>query len=141
MRFRVCGVLVGVGLLAAAPPGSAAPVKLPEKLETSTGNFITLYRYVGPTSKSRVASADVEICTSAHTPAGTEAYPPFFQLALRGGTTVHVSPTAARSPALKITPLGPKQCVRGWISFAVPPGAKVSALAYVYATPIRWKLA
>lgn len=70
----------------------------------------------------------------------TEAYPPFFTLSLTNGSSMHISATAARSPALHVTPLGPKQCVRGWISFPVHAGAHVSALVYTYGKPIRWKL-
>jgi hypothetical protein len=129
-------LLVSVVLLAASP----ASAKLPKRLTTPTGNFITLYAFDGPSSKHAVASADVEICTSAHTPRVTEAYPPFFTLSLTNGSSVHISANTAKSPALHVTPLGPKKCVRGWISFAVPAGAHVSALVYTYGKPIRWKL-
>jgi hypothetical protein len=119
---------------------AASAGRLPETLTTPTGNFITLHTFEPPTSRSHIASADVEICTSAHTPKGTVAYPPFFTLSLTNGTSLHIDSTAAKTPGLKPTPLGPKQCVRGWISFTVPAGGKVSALVYTYGPPIRWKL-
>jgi hypothetical protein len=109
-------------------------------MTTPTGNFITLYAFDKPTAKLHVANADVSICASAHTPAGTEAIPFFFTLGLTNGSSVRVSLAAAKSPALKTTPLGPKQCARGWISFAVPKGAHASALLYTYGKPIKWKL-
>jgi hypothetical protein len=102
---------------------------------TPTGNFITLYAF---SVSNGVASADVKICTSSHTPAGTEAIPEFFTLALTGGSSVRINLTAAKSPALKVTPLGPKQCVRGWVSFTVPAKAKPKALVYTYGKPITW---
>ncbi|HEY4349258.1 MAG TPA: hypothetical protein VGM80_16905 [Gaiellaceae bacterium] len=120
--------------------GFASAGKLPEPIKTPTGNFITLYAYVAPTANHRVASVDVSICTSSHTPKITEAYPPFFTLALSSGVSVHISASAAKSPALRITPLGPKQCVRGWVSFAVPSGAHVASLVYTFGKPIRWRL-
>ena len=64
----------------------------------------------------------MKICTSAHTPKGTEAIPQFFTLKLSNGTIVHLTSLSPKSPALNVTPLGPKQCVRGWITFAVPRG-------------------
>lgn len=137
MKLGVClGVLAGVGLLAA----SAASAGLPKRLTTPTGNFITLYAFDAPSATHHVASADVQVCTSAHTPKGTEVYPPFFTLSLAGGVSVRISSSTAKSPALRVTPLGPGKCVRGWVSFAVPAGAHVSALVYTYGKPIRWKL-
>jgi hypothetical protein len=118
----------------AAVQSNATP--LPKRLTTPTGNFITLYSV---DSKGGGEDADVSICTSAHTPAGTEAIPLFFTLQLSNGALVHVT-TGAKSPALQVTPLGPKQCVRGWIRFAVPHGKHAVLLVYQYGSPIKWKL-
>ena len=111
--------MVGAALVVG---GSAAAggVRLPKQQVTPTGNFITLYAFQAVGS---AANADVKICTSAHTPKGTEAIPEFFTLELSNGAIVHLTSLSPKSPALNVTPLGPKQCVRGWITFAVPHGA------------------
>jgi hypothetical protein len=128
---------VGAALVVA---GSAAAggVKLPKQQVTPTGNFITLYAFQAVGS---AANADVKICTSAHTPKGTEAIPEFFTLKLSGGAIVHLTSLSPKSPALKVTPLGPEQCVRGWITFAVPHGAHPIELVYTYGKPLVWKVA
>ena len=113
-------------------------MKLPKQLTTPTGNFITLYSFQ---SSGTAASADVKICASAHTPKGTEAIPQFFSLVLSSGTTVHLTSLSPKSPALNVTPLGPKQCIRGWITFAVPHGAHPTKLVYTYGKPLVWKVA
>jgi hypothetical protein len=138
MTFRSClGVLMGVAIVSAGT-AAAGGVKLPKQQTTPTGNFITLYAFQASGS---AANADVKICTSAHTPVGTEAVPQFFTLKLSNGAIVRLTALSPKSPALKVTPLGPKQCVRGWITFAVPHGAHTSALLYSYGTPLVWKVA
>jgi hypothetical protein len=134
-------ILVASGLLASAAAAHVdTKVKLPARRITSTGNYITLQAYDGPTARNATASADVEVCTSAHTPKDTAAVPSFFVLKLTSRTVLPILGKAARTPALKLTPLGPKQCVSGWISFYVPKGATVSALVYSYGRPISWSL-
>jgi hypothetical protein len=123
------------GALVAA--GGAAGAKLPKTLTTPTGNFITLYSV---SAGSGVTNADVKICASAHTPKGTEAIPEFFTMRLSNRTTARVALTGAKSPALAVTPLDPKQCVRGWLAFATPKGAHATELLYTYGKPIVWKL-
>jgi hypothetical protein len=137
----VAAILVASGLLASAAGAHVdAKVKLPARRVTSTGNYVTLQAYSGPTARSATASAEVEVCTSAHTPRDTAAVPSFFVLKLTSHTVLPILAKAARTPALKLTPLGPKQCVSGWISFYVPKGATVSALVYSYGKPISWSL-
>jgi hypothetical protein len=65
--------------------------------------------------------------------------PSFYALRLGNGSIVRVT-GSVKSPHLGLTPLGPKQCARGWLSFAVPKGAKPAALIYTYGKPIVWKL-
>jgi hypothetical protein len=130
---------LGIAVTAAAVLASAAvaaPVKLPKTLTTPTGNFITLYAVK---TAGGYASADIKVCTSAHTPKGTMVIPSFYSLRLSNGTLVHPG-SAVRTPALRMVPLAPKQCVRGWLSFAVPKGTKPTALLYVYGAPISWQL-
>jgi hypothetical protein len=134
-------ILVAAGLLASTAGAHVdAKVKLPARRTTSTQNYITLQAYDGPTAHSATASAEVQICTSAHTPKNTAAVPSFFVLKLKSGTILPILAKAAKTPALKLTPLGPKQCVTGWISFYVPKGATVSALVYTYGKAISWSL-
>jgi hypothetical protein len=134
-------VLVASGLLASAAGAYVdAKVKLPARHTTSTGNYVTFQAYDGPTAHDDTASAEVEICTSAHTPKDTAAVPSFFVLKLTSGIVLPILGKAAKTPALKLTPLGPKQCVSGWISFYVPKGTTVSALVYTYGKAISWSL-
>ena len=135
MRLRIaCGVFAVTALSAGS--ALAAPVKLPKTLETPTGNFITLYAV---STGGGYSSVDVKVCTSAHTPPGTMVIPSFYSLRLSNGSSVRVT-GSVKSPHLGLTPLGPKQCARGWLSFAVPKGAKPAALIYTYGAPIVWKL-
>jgi hypothetical protein len=134
-------ILLAVVPLLGAAVANAKPVKLPAKLTTPTGNFITLYTYDAPTSKSSVASAQVQVCTSAHTPKGSGVDPDFFMLKLTNNKTLAIAATAAHQPALFLAPLGASQCsVKGWVSFDVPKGDKVAALQYSYHGTISWDL-
>ena len=138
--FRLVVVIVAGGILAGVATAAKPPkplTTLPKTLTTPTGNFITLYSV---SSGAGVTNADVKICTSAHTPPGTEAIPEFFSMRLSDGSSVRIELTGAKSPALVVTPLGPKQCVRGWLAFATPKGAHATELVYTYGKPIVWKL-
>jgi hypothetical protein len=123
--------------LSAAPAGAKA-VKLPASRVTPTGNTITLLAFTGPTKG--VASAEVKVCTSAHTPKGTMTDPVLFTLRLTKGGAVSASLKAAKSPALKFAPLAASSCTSGWVSFTLGAGEKASELAYTYGPPIFWKL-
>jgi Flp pilus assembly protein TadG len=137
----VAAILVASALLVATAGAHVdTKVKLPASRTTSTGNSITLQAYNGPTARNATASAEVRVCTSAHTPKDTAAVPSFFVLKLTSGTVLPILGKAAKTPALKLTPLGPKQCVSGWISYYVPKGTTVSALVYTYGKPISWSL-
>ena len=133
-RVRLLATVTAAGLLAVslapalASTHADAKVKLPDKLTTPTGNFITLEAFDGPSSSNKVASADVQVCTSSHTPKGTGVDPYFFTLRLTSRATLAISRTAAKKPTLPFAPLGPNKCLSGWISFAVPAGATPSAL-------------
>ena len=138
----VFGTIAGTGSAATKPkPKPKTKPALPKTLTTPTGNFVTLYGFSLPAGKSTIANFDVGICTSAHTPKGTYAYPEFFTLSVSSGAQVHLAPTAAKSPALTIQAMGPKQCVRGWITFDVPRFTHATALDYTaLGAPIVWKL-
>jgi hypothetical protein len=135
MRIRIAGA--GLCLFALAS-GSAlgSGTKLPKTLTTPTGNFITLYAV---STALGHASLDVKVCTSAHTPLGTMVMPSLYSLRLSTGSSLQPG-TAVRSPALGMTPLGPRQCARGWLSFDVPKGATPTALVYTFGKPIVWNL-
>ena len=135
MKLRIWSGALVLALVAAGV-ALGAPVKLPKTLKTPTGNFITLYAVK---TGGGYASADIKVCTSAHTPAGTMVIPSFYSLHLSNGSSVRYG-AAVKSPALQMTPLGPKQCARGWLSFPVPKGATPAALVYTYGAPITWKL-
>jgi len=120
---------------------STSGIKLPMQLTTPVGNFITLYTFDQPTAANPVANANVKICTSAHTPEPTYAYPPFFSVTLATGASSPYTQSASQSPALAITSMTPLQCVQGWVGFDVPGGTKVTDLVYTYkGTPITWKV-
>jgi hypothetical protein len=113
-------------------------LKLPAERTSPTGNFFTLEAYVAPSASKPVASFQVKVCTSAHTPAGTAIQPAFFTLSLTHGGTLTESTSAAKSPALVLTPLKPKQCAEGWLGFSVPKGKTVAKLEYEYNGMISW---
>jgi len=133
----VVGCATAVAAVPAKKPAGTKLTKLPERLKTPTGNFITLYAVK---ANGAAESFDVSICTSAHTPVGTEAIPSFFSLLLSNGTHLPNFTVSPLSPPLRVTPLGPKQCVRGWITFTVPQGAHAVELFYTYGSPIKWKV-
>jgi hypothetical protein len=130
---------LGIAVLAAAVLSGAAlaaPVKLPKTLTTPTGNFITLYAVK---TAGGYLTADIKVCTSAHTPKGTMVIPSFYSVRLTNGASVHPG-TPVKSPALGMVPLAAKQCTRGWLSFPLPHGAKPAAVVYTYGKPIVWPL-
>jgi len=140
LALILLGAFAGAGS-AATRPKPKPKLTLPKTLKTPTGNFVTLYTFDLPSGKSTVANFEVAICTSAHTPKGTYAYPPFFTVSVSSGPQVHIATTAAKTPALKIEPLGPTQCEHGWISFDLPKGVHATALDYTALGPaITWKL-
>jgi hypothetical protein len=131
---------IAAAALGASTGASASTVKLPKTLTTPTGNRITLYAYDAPTSKSDIASAQVEVCTSAHTPKDSGVDPYFFMLKLTNGTALPIT-HAAHQPALALAPLAASQCsIKGWVSFDVPKSDKVAALDYSYHGTISWPL-
>lgn len=148
IRRRLTGVLaaaLAVSVVAVAPAAAKKPApskpKYPWEQTSSTGNFFTLEAYDPPGKGSTTANFEMKVCTSDHTPAGTALEPLFFQVALSGGGGMVIeSPTIAKSPALKPTPLGKKQCVEGWLGFAVPSGKSVASLVYIYGKRLTWTI-
>lgn len=140
-RGRLAGVaaLGALGLLA-FPLGAVASrstLKLPAERTSPTGNYFTLEAYAPPTASHRIADFEMKVCTSAHTPADTEIDPALFTLSTSGGS-IPESTAAARSPAIVLKPLKPRQCTEGWLGFTVPAGRAVSRLIYDYNGRISW---
>ena len=139
---KQAGFLAGAAAVALslAPLTTAAldKLKLSAERTSPTGNFFTLEAYLAPTSSKRVANFELKVCTSAHTPAYTAIEPSFFTLSLGQGGTVAESVAVAKSPAIVVKPLKPKQCTEGWLGFSVPKGKTVSTLEYEYNGKISW---
>ena len=137
------GFLAGSAALALAlalPPTAAAKLKLPSKRTSPTGNYFTLEAYAAPTSSKRVASFEMKVCTSKHTPADTAIDPALFTLRLGHGGSVAESVGVAKAPAMVLKPLKPLQCTEGWLGFKVPKGKSVSTLEYDYNGRISWAI-
>jgi hypothetical protein len=107
---------------------SAQTQHLAEKRATASGSLVTIYSIAWPTPVSPV-SADVEICASANAPPYTFAFPSYFQLRFVDGGAI--APYGSKKqPTLEKTPLESKQCVRGWLDFAVTSGQKPVLIRY-----------
>lgn len=141
MKRTAVGVtIVALVLAGAFAAASTAAVKLPKKLTSPTGNFFTLYAFDQPTSSDPLASAEIQVCASSHTPEpDTYLDPQLFTVKLSSGATANVSKKAAHSPTLAEQHLNPNQCsTKGWMSFAVPKGQHVSILVYDFNGKISW---
>ena len=125
--------------LVAAGSAAAGGVKLPKQLATPTGNFITFYAFQAGGS---AANADVKICTSAHTPKGTEAIPQFFTLKLSSGAIVHLTSAFAEVAGAQ-RDAARAQAVRPRLDHvrACRTGAHPTELLYTYGKPLVWKVA
>jgi hypothetical protein len=139
-RIVVFALLVSALAAGGAAASSTKPVKLPKKLTSPTGNFFTLYAFDQPTSSKPVASAELQVCASNHTPEpDTYIDPMLFTVKLGDGKTVSTAKVAAHSPALTIEHLNRLQCsTKGWISFDLPKGQTVSELVYDFNGQISW---
>jgi hypothetical protein len=115
-------------LLCSTLPAQAQAQQLGQKQSTASGNLVTVYSISWPTPVSSV-SADVEVCAGPKAPANTFAFPSFFQLHFADGGAI--APYGSKKqPTLERTPLKPKECVRGWLDFAVTSGQKPTVIRY-----------
>jgi len=115
-------------LLCSTLPARAQAQRLGQKQSTASGNLVTVYSISWPTPVSSV-SADVEVCAGPKAPANTFAFPSFFQLHFADGGAI--APYGSKKqPTLERTPLKPKECVRGWLDFAVTSGQKPTVIRY-----------
>jgi hypothetical protein len=101
---------------------------LGQKVPTVSGHLVTVYSISWPTPISSV-SADVEICAGPAVPAGSFAFPSFFQVRFADGGAIG-SYGSRKQPTLERTPLKPNQCARGWLDFAVTSGQKPIVIRY-----------
>jgi hypothetical protein len=101
---------------------------LGQKQSTASGNLVTVYSISWPTPLSSV-TADVEVCAGPSAPANSFAFPSFFQVHFVDGGAI--GPYGSKKqPTFDRTPLKPKQCVRGWLDFAVTSGQKPTVIRY-----------
>jgi len=132
---------LGLALAALSPAAaSAGTLKLPAARTSSTGNYFTLEAYDAPSASKPDAEFEMKVCTSSHTPPDTALDAALFTLDVSGGSSLTESPGAAKSPAIVVTPLRPKQCTEGWLGFAVPKGKTVETLVYDHNGTISWKV-
>ena len=124
-RIRRFGfaAIVFVGCAGAAQ--SQAPG---QKYTTASGNVVTVYSISWPTPVSSV-TADVEVCAAANAGPTTFAFPSYFQLRFADGGAI-ASYGSKKQPTLERTQLKPKQCVRGWLDFAVTSGQMPTVIRY-----------
>jgi hypothetical protein len=136
--MRVFGLTTAFALLVCA--ASAQMQRLGEKRTTASGNMVTVYSIAWPTPVSPV-SADVEVCASANAPPYTFAFPSYFQVHFADGGAIGAY-GSRKQPTLERTPLTSRQCVRGWLDFAVTSGQKPVSIHYHEAgsdkKPIDW---
>jgi hypothetical protein len=137
-RLRAFGWTAALALLLCTAPTQAQ--HLSEKRTTASGNVVTVYSITWPTALSPV-SADVEVCASTNAPPYTFAFPSYFQLRFADGGAIGAYGSRKR-PTLEKTPLHSKECVRGWLDFAVVSGQTPIAIHYHEAgadkKPIEW---
>ena len=126
-RWVVLALVSAVAILLCSPLRAQAQ-GLGQKQSTASGNLVTVYSISWPTPVSSV-SADVEVCAGPKAPANSFAFPSFFQLHFADGGAI-ASYGSKKQPTLEKTPLKPKQCVRGWLDFAVTSGQKPTVIRY-----------
>jgi hypothetical protein len=124
--MRVFGLPAALALLLCT--ASAQTQHLGEKRTTASGNVVTVYSITWPTGMNPV-SADVEVCASANAPPYTFAFPSYFQVHFADGGAIGAY-GSRKKPTLERTPLESRQCVRGWLDFAVTSGQTPVSLHY-----------
>lgn len=112
---------------------------------------ITVYTYRSPVSSDNrfiqpkagfvFASIDIQHCAG---PTGDRLGPNRFdwELAMPDNTRLRPGSTVAE-PQLGASPLGPNDCIRGWVSFEVPSGATPRHVVYNEVTSggAKWRVA
>jgi len=129
------------------PPTTGTVVPMGMTVDTSKGS-VTVHAFeipAGPGSEGTpfagdvFGAADVEACGGLKADNTTGVTPGAFHLEI-GHFTVHPTTTDAKEPALGTTPLKAGQCVRGWITFEVPQGAKVAYVIFTGSKVVAWRV-
>lgn len=127
-----------------APPTTAAPISFgTEQTYTTTGSKVTVYAAESPVANPKPlppefdlgqdvqpAVVDAQICAG---PKGTEVRAGSFQLKATDNRvyTVPPVPYGAKDPAFpQARVLQPADCIRGYVTFLVPPGTTIGQVFY-----------
>jgi len=135
-----------VAAIAFASVALSAQAHFPDKRTTESGDVVTLHSVTLPPAGNAggMVSADVEVCASDHASPYAHAFPSYFQLHFADKGAIGGGLALPGKPPLETTPLKPKQCVRGWMNFAVTPGQVPVSIHYHEAgadkKPIDWML-
>jgi hypothetical protein len=126
----------------AVPTG---PFAVGDKVRTVRGNFAQLYGWladVPPPSKAwtvpagkHFAAADLEFCAEEV----NDINPFYFDLEMPDHTRIK-SYSGIKDPALNHANLQPGECVRGWVSYAVPNGQEPVSLVFTSTIGVKWNL-
>jgi hypothetical protein len=125
--WRAGALAAGFAMLLCGAAAAAAQ-GLGQKQTTTSGHVVTVYAISWPTPISSV-SADVEVCAGPNASAYDFAFPSFFQLHFADGGAIG-SYGSKKQPTFEKTALKPRQCVRGWLDFAVTTGQKPTVIRY-----------
>jgi hypothetical protein len=117
-----------------------------QQVTTAAGNRVTIFSYVAPVTGARspgtgmiFSAADVKACAGPHPSAATGVVRAQFAVETPGQTG-WASVDPVKKPALKDTVLKANQCVRGWITFRVPPTPKAQYVVLVSTTIVKWRI-
>lgn len=92
-----------------------------------------------PFAGDEFVAADVEACGGAHADKTTGITPGAFHLEL-GHFVAHPAQAQVRQPVLRSTVLGAGRCVRGWVTFEIPQGAKVAYVIFTGSKVVAWRV-
>lgn len=154
-------VLVSLSMLGAAcvkSQGGAAPTPtasasiqetiatIGQRATTGAGNVVTVYSYVSPVHGARSPKAgmifsavDIQACAGPHAAPGTSVSRS--QFALETPDQIGwASVDPVKTPPLANTTLKPNQCVRGWITFQLPPDEKPRYVVLLSSNIVKWQI-
>lgn len=139
---------------ATLPPTTAAPADYPMGSTLTTeprGHKLTVYSYKSPVVSGNrftqpkdgyiFASIEVQHCAGS---GGDQFGPNRFdwEIALIDNTRLRAGSTVSE-PQLASSPLGPNDCIRGWVTFEVPAAATPRHVVYAGVTngSAKWRVA
>lgn len=120
-----------------------------DKVALRNGDTVQVYSYnsgitsgnqfLRPKAGMQYVAIDVEGCAKAASPFGT-VNPFSFHLAMPDNTRLQ-SGVPAKEPALNSGAQAPGDCIRGWVTFEVPTGAKPAAVIFdELGTSVKWAI-